>query len=103
MAVADEAGVELDGADHQRPHVFDKVLGHATAAQEDLRNLATRLVDGVNADGGRPLVLDSFKALRDAQVDVGEVGSVSDSVSATNPPQVRPAEDRPAEVRPVEF
>src|SRR5271157_5228106 len=38
VAVADEAGVELDGADHQRPHVFDEGLGHAAAAQEDLGN-----------------------------------------------------------------
>jgi hypothetical protein len=52
MTVADETGVEVDGANHQRPHVFDKVLGYATATQECLGNLAVRLVDGVDADSG---------------------------------------------------
>src|ERR1019366_20681 len=56
MAVADEAGVEVDGTDDQRVHVFDEILGHATAAQEDLGNLPVRFVDGVNADRGRTIV-----------------------------------------------
>src|SRR5664280_594114 len=56
--IADEAGVELEGPSHHRADVGNELVRNATAAQEDVRNLAMRFVDGVNADGRRALVHD---------------------------------------------
>ncbi len=40
--------------------------------RNDLGNLAARFVDGVNADGGGPVMLDGFETLGNAQIDVSE-------------------------------
>src|ERR1017187_9862640 len=39
VTVADEARIEIDGANNQRPHVFDEVFGNTAATQKYLGNL----------------------------------------------------------------
>src|SRR5208283_2688266 len=71
--VTDEAGVELKRLSGERMHVHDEVVGNATSAQKHLRNLATRFVDGINADGGRTLVPDGFEALSATEINISKV------------------------------
>ena len=70
----------------------------AAAAQECLRDLATRLVDGINADGGWPFVSDGFETFGSAEVDIREGCRRCDGFA-----EVRLAEVCPREVRPVEY
>ena len=46
--ITDKAGIELEGAPHQRFHVGDHVLGNASAAEEDLGNVAVREIESID-------------------------------------------------------
>ena len=81
-----------------------KVSGTPQPRRKTLRNLAAGFVDGINADGGGPVVLDGFETLGNAQIDIGEVCPVGDRLGEVGLAEVRPAEVRPAEVRlPLRF
>jgi hypothetical protein len=53
MAVANKAGVELEGAPDQRFDVGDEVLRHTNPSKEDVGNIALRAIEGIDANGGR--------------------------------------------------
>src|SRR5215467_13540039 len=70
--VADEAGIELDRrhcADESF-HLHDERIWHTGVAQEDLRDLSFGSVDGIDADGGRPVMYNAFKPFNCAQIKV---------------------------------
>ena len=72
--VGDKAGIELDGLHrcYESFHLHDEWLCHAGAAQEDLRDLTFGFVNGVDADGGRSLMLNAFKSFHCAQINFRE-------------------------------
>src|SRR5208337_2043658 len=70
-------------------------------------NFAARFVDGVNADGGRPMMLHGFETVGDAQIDVGKdrvpcFSSGKLCSAEARPTEIRLAEVRLDEVRPAE-
>src|SRR5271154_1573501 len=101
--IADEAGVELDGASRcQRRQILDEDVGNSGPAQECQRNLAFRSVDGVDADRRRTVMLHGLEALHAAQVVVSEGRVRNDRFRHVCPAEVCPAEVRLAEVRAAE-
>jgi hypothetical protein len=51
MVVADKTGVELKGPPDQRSDVGDEVLRDASPPEENLRDVAVRAIEGIDADG----------------------------------------------------
>src|SRR5262249_34466215 len=102
--VADETRIELDWrhcADESF-HVHDERIWHTGVAQEDLRDLSFGFVDGIDADGGRPIVSNALKPLNCAQIKGCKDSAIYNRKINIHPEEVRPAEVRPDEVRRAE-
>src|SRR5713101_4065678 len=70
---ANKAGVVLDRMGHQRTHVDDEVLWNTSSAQKDLRNMACRAVDGINANRRWIAMLHCLKPFHSTQINVIEL------------------------------
>ena len=70
MAVADKAGVELEGAPDQRFDVGDEIVGNARPPEKDLGDVALRAIERVDTDNRRAYMLYGIKSLNQAQVDI---------------------------------
>ncbi len=99
--VADEAGVELDGASDDRLCESDEFIRDAAAAEEYFRDLSLGAVDRVSPYGGRPEVVYGFESPdvvkvvvakgRPANVGSGHIGIVEGRPSQVCPCQIRPS------------
>src|SRR5208283_2746200 len=92
-----------DRPTYHRADVSNELFGNAAAPQEDLGNLAARFVNGVDANGGGPIMAHGLQAFGRAQIDFGEDSPTETGFAEVGFPQIRFVEVRPVELRPAQL